>query len=164
MDVSKIIDWIKLSPRHYLAGALSSGVLLFLGDRPLALLGLEQFRITYRSWIGAVFLLSASLLVSHPLAALGGLLSHWWSERRFVRTGLQRLRQLTPAEKRILQQYIRENTRTQTLNFMDGVVAGLAQAGIIYRSANVGTADGSFAYNVQPWAWKQLQDDPKLLA
>ena len=47
---------------------------------------------------------------------------------------------------------------------MDGVVAGLAQAGVIYRSVNLGTMDASFAYNIQPWAWEQLQDDPKLLA
>ena len=163
MDFSKVVDWIKLSPRHYVAVALASAVLLFLPDSPLTTIGLDHFRATYRGWIGAAFLLSLALLVSHPLAVLWGQVTSWWSDRQLIRHGLQRLRQLTPSEKRILRQYIGENTRSQTLNFMDGVVNGLVQAGILYQSSNVGTMDGDFAYNVQPWAWEQLQKNPSLL-
>jgi len=163
VDFSKVIDWIKLSPRHYFAVLLASATLLFLPDNVLGVLGLEQLRTTYRGWIGALFVLSAALLLSHPLAGWGGRIGGWWSEKEFVRMSRKRLLQLTPAEKSILKGFVAENTRTQTLNFMDGVVSGLESAHIIYRASNAGTMDGSFAYNIQPWAWDQLRKTPELL-
>jgi len=163
VDFGKIVDWIKLSPRHYFAVLLASGALLFLPDGALGVLGLVQLRTTYRGWIGAVFILSAALLLSHPLAAWGGRIRAWWSKKEFVRVSRKRLLQLTPVEKGILRKFIAENTRTQTLNFMDGVVTGLESAHIVYRASNVGTADGDFAYNLQPWAWEQLRKTPDLL-
>jgi len=163
VDFSKIVDWIKLSPRHYFAVLLASGSLLFLPDNALGVLGLVQLRATYRGWIGSLFVLSAALLLSHPLAAWGGRIGAWLSEKEFVRVSRKRLLQLTPVEKKILRGFVAENTRTQTLNFMDGVVSGLESAHIIYRASNAGTMDGSFAYNMQPWAWEQLKNKPELL-
>ncbi len=164
MDFTKLVDWIKLSPRHSLAVAIASGVLLFLGDGPLATLGLEQLRAKYRPWIGGIFLLSSVLLLSYPLAALGKRVSTWWRDSQFVRGGRQRLRQLTPWEKEILRRFVERETRTQTLNFKDGVVAGLVDDSIIYQSSNLGTIHGNFAYNIQPWAWKELRKHPELLS
>jgi hypothetical protein len=163
MDFGKLVEWIKLSPRHYIAVSLASGALLFLPPRAIQTLGLDQFRTTYRGWIGAVFILSSALLLSHPMALLGAQVSEWWKERAFLRSGRKRLKRLTPPEKEVLRRFIREKTRTQTLNFMDGVVAGLEQARILYRARNVGTMDGGFAYNLQPWAWDQLQENQQLL-
>src|SRR5205807_10388638 len=85
VDFGKIVDWIKLSPRHYFAVLLASGALLFLPDGALGVLGLVQLRTTYRGWIGAVFILSAALLLGHLLAAWAGRIRQGGSKRKFVR-------------------------------------------------------------------------------
>jgi len=81
----------------------------------------------------------------------------------FARRGRERLRNLTAEERELLAKYVDGGTRSQDLDIRDGVVQGLADAGILYRSASVSKFYTSFAHNIQPWAWDYLTENPALL-
>lgn len=81
-------------------------------------------------------------------------------KRRFVR--------LSPAEKKVLRFYIKNGTRTQNLQYDDGVVVGLIREGILYYASNraVGFWDPRYLYtdvNIELWAWEYLNEHPEIL-
>ena len=165
-DFSKITDLLKLLPTYLLPMAVLSGFLVFASDDVLADFGIQGFRSDFRPWIGIVFLGSVSVLLTRGVTASFS----WGKNEIVVRKSLgrrqKRMHDLTPAEKDILRKYVAEETRTQTLMMGDGVVQGLVQAGVLYRSTTVGESrqgDPVFDHNVQPWAWDYLRKHPELL-
>lgn len=117
----------------------------------------------YLMWIGLIALAAYSLLLTHLGLGLSRKLARTHNTRVFLKTGRKALENLTQEEKRILSQYILRQSKTQNLDIQSGVVNGLEQANIIYRSANLGSALGGFAYNIQPWAWEELNNHPDTL-
>jgi len=159
-----LTEWLKLAPRYVFAVCFATGILLVARPSDLATLGLEQFMNQYRSWFGVAFVASISLLLAHAGATGFGWVRKEWRWRRHLVHGRRRLRELTSDEREILARYLENDTRAQFLAVSCGVTAGLADAGIIYRSANLSSTDGiSFAYNIQPWAWDQLREHPELV-
>ncbi len=163
MDFSKIVDWIKLSPKYLFAIAVITGFLLFAPTGILTTLGLASIVAQYRAFIGVLFLISSVLFLVHPLAMLSELVSTRVMTTMVVRDQQKELSELTESEKEILRGYIYKKTQSQYLNPLDGVTAGLEAKRIIYRAANLGQIH-QFPYNIQPWAWKYLNNNPELLA
>jgi hypothetical protein len=64
MDISKLVEWIKLSPKHLIPLSLFTAFLLFASQRWLAVFGIAGLYSDYRSFFKATFLLSTGLLVS----------------------------------------------------------------------------------------------------
>lgn len=114
-------------------------------------------------WIGLVFLAASALLLSHLGFWVKDKIAHGFRTRRLLKAGKECLRKLTPEEKRVLVEFILFESKTQVLDIRSGVTKALEHTSIIYRSANVGTLLGGFAYNLQPWAWEELNSNPKLL-
>jgi hypothetical protein len=164
VDASKILEWLKLSPRYLLALALCTGVFPALSPPLLSRFGLDKIDAPVRPWIGVAFLASAALLVAHLLeeaaVRIGGVVKGRLEERNLC----ARLRDLSPDEKEVLAKYINEDTKTRYLSVKSGVTGGLEAAGILYRSANLGSINFKFAFNIQPWAWRHLRKHPELLA
>ena len=163
MDVSKFVEWIKLSPKYLFPILIVLGFVLFAPADILDVFGLSSIVSQYRPYLGAAFLVTAALLLANMLGAWYG-----WIKRRYVRSknikrGRRRLRSLTDAEKEILRGYIHNKTRSQYLWVTDGVVRGLEAEKIIYRASEVGSLD-EWAYNIQPWAWNYLNAHPELLS
>ena len=133
MDLSKLLDWIKLSPKYLLAISLASAVLLFANSGFLEHTGLQELSTEYRPWVGGIFLVSTSLLASHFIYEL-----LTWARKRYgkltkLKHAKKRLHNLTPEERDILRGYIIGNTRTQYLSLDDGVVHGFEAERIVYR-------------------------------
>ena len=162
MDLSKILEGIKLSPKYLLPIALASGFLLFGPPNYIAVLGLDAFVFSYRTWIGLILLLSSTLLLSHLLYGSWHWVSRQLQDLRFKSSGRKRLANLTREEKETLREFILKQTRTQRLDFTSGVVTGLEHDKIIYQAAGVGSVMG-FDYNIQPWAWDYLNKNKRLL-
>ncbi len=163
MDFSKIVDWIKLSPKYLFAIAIITGFLLFAPTGILSRLGLASITSHYRAFIGVLFLISSILFLVHPLATFFELISTRVMTKMLVRDQQKDLSELTESEKEILRGYIYNKTQSQNLSPLDGVTAGLEAKRIIYRAANIGQIH-QFPYNIQPWAWKYLNKNPELLA
>jgi len=91
-----------------------------------------------------------------------GIYKDWKTQKARIK----RLYQLTPEEKDILREYLRQNTRTLTL-VEDGVVMGLVKAGVIVRAGTRRSIrdarDRRVDYNLELWAWEYLQKNPQIL-
>ena len=162
-NLSGLVEWIKLSPRYLLPLLLFTGFVLFAPSSVLSAFGLVGFVSDYRPWFGAAFLLSATLLISAAIAACYGRVIRWRRQAQREKYMRRRLHHLSEPEKEILRGYIEWSTRTRYLPMHDGVVGGLEVEHIIFRSSNFGDL-ASWAYNVQPWAWEYLNENPKLLS
>lgn len=163
MNISQVIEWFKISNTHLFAVAIGCSIVLFTPEDFLRKFGLFNIKETYQTIISLLLLLALSILGARGCAAI-----ITWIKQRFIWHGnlkemKKRLHDLTLEEKQILRIYISGNTRTQDLLIQDGVANGLVSAKIIYRSANVGSMMGGFAFNIQPWAWVYLKENPHLL-
>ena len=167
MDWVKIADWIKQSPYVLCLIlcliAIVLGLLLFGPAIILKKLALEPFYADYRKYIGFVFLIAIVLLLLLALSFLYTYFQKRLTSKRNLQQQQQRLLSLTPEEKEILSRHTSNNTKTQYFDLYDGVVSGLEQEGIIFRSANLSRHTTCFAYNISSWAWVYLNKNPHLL-
>lgn len=163
MDFSRFKEWLELKSSHLFAIAFCSGVLLFAPDNFLSRIGLIKLADNFRSWIGGAFLLSTVLLLTRVLRGVTAPLRAWMRKKLFIRRKSRYLHDLTPEEKEVLRGFIENDTKTRSLSMMDGNVTGLANHDVIYRSSSLGHMGGYFAYNIQPWAWEYLRENPELL-
>lgn len=160
MDLSKLVEWIKLSPKYLLPISLVSGFLLLANEKLLQSVGLDEFVNVFRAWIGIIFLLASALLVVDVGYGIFTRLSLVYKNLRTRRNRFERLRNSTSEEKDILLSFLLEDTRTQYFAYKDGVVLGLKLEGILYEPSNVGDL-GRWPFNIQPWAWKMLRENTK---
>lgn len=157
MDVSKLIEWIKLSPKYLFAIAIICGFLLFAPTDWMEMLGLGTFIEAARPWVGIIFVVSAVLFAVNIIFDGWALGNSFFTSRSKRKKQIDRLHKLTSEEKEILLGFILGQTKTQYLGYGDGVVNGLEAATIIYRSSNVGDVD-RWSYNIQPWVWDILNE------
>lgn len=167
MDITKVVEWLRLStPQLFWLFLFASVVLTLLAFAPeeaLGTLGLRDLRVEYRTVIGLSWILSSSgLLVTGSKFVFEWTKGKVERKRRSDRLRL-RLHLLTPAERAILQKYIAEDTRTQKLSLYDGVARELVREHIIFTPNNVRGYENSLPHNIQPWAWDYLKKNPKLL-
>lgn len=163
MDASKLIDWLKLTPRYLFALSLGTGLLLFGPMSILERLGLLKFLAEYRPRLGTVFIAATTIWVSHGLAQVGNVGLAWLKEKNAIRIRRSELKDLSPQERAILRQFIDGNTKTIALDIRSGVHAALESRHVIYRAATVSRHDMYFDYNIQPWAWDYLRRHPEVL-
>lgn len=163
MDISKALDWLKISPRALTGVALATGGYLLLQPSHRSYLGLMSLDAQIRAWVAVAFILSAALLLAHLAFELGSLIGNKWQGHVLQKYRHAELHDLSPEEKMVLATYIRGNTKTVILAPQSGVAGGLEAAHIIFRASTIGTASG-FAYNIQPWARDYLRQHPELLS
>lgn len=163
MNISKILEFIKLSPKYLLPISLVTGFLLLGKEEYTQKLGLDAFTSSYKHWIGIIFLLSSALFICDIVYKIWYLTFRKFKNWRFINYGQKRLANLTNEEKEILRGFIFQQTRTQKLSVMSGVVKSLEHENIIYQSSNLGRLFEGFAYNIQPWAWEYLNKNKELL-
>lgn len=163
MDPAKLVDWIKLSPRHVLAVFLASAFLAFAPEAILGDLGLTTFRNDYRVWVGVPTVVSGALLATHMLREVWRFARVRSGVRAQIKRWERRLHDLTPEERAVLRCYLENDTRTQRFPLDDGAVQELVSFGVLRVASSLGTRH-SFAYNIQPWAWDYLRANPRLLA
>ena len=152
----------KLTPVPLLALGFATAVILFAPEQLSGTLGIDQFRKDCRFWIGVVFISSWCYLVAHSIWWGRGSLIAWRKTRHAKQVREQYLQELTPAEKKCLQPYIRQEKNTRHFDCTNGIVGGLHAKGILFRSSNMMEID-KMPYNLQPWARKYLTVHPQLL-
>jgi hypothetical protein len=161
-DLTKLSDWLKLPTKAFVGLALASAILVFASQQFLVRLGLYNFVMLYRHYIGLIFIFSTSFTCIYFGSTIMTFIKPWIIQWYQIRLNTKRLHSLTPTEKKILAVYITRQTRSQPLDIRDGVVNSLVSAGIIYRASSVGVFT-DFAFAIQPWAWTYLNKHPNLL-
>lgn len=143
-------------PKLMVTLCIATACLLFLPDDWLLKVGLSNLAVEHTQWIGLVFLISGAWIATDLLETVFAAIKRMRANRKLKRDLKQSIRELTYAERQYLAPYIvnRENTYYFALD--DGVAAGLEAKGFLYRSANSGSLLHGFAYNLQPWARREL--------
>ena len=162
MDLTRLLELLKLRPEALLGIFLCTGILVVLPEDALTKLGLLTFVSTLRGWLGGAFVYSTTFLLANGLSAAFRQARRYISVMNESKARRESFKYLSPPEKELLAKYINEKTTTQYFVPGDGIASGLQVQGFIYRASNVGTSH-SFAFNIQPWAWKCLQDNPSLV-
>lgn len=163
MDLSKLLDLLKLKPRYFFGLSLAAALLLFSPDSLLERLGVTELLARYRGWIGMLFVASTAIWFAHGLAPLGNRVLLWAKERRAMRLRASALKNLSPQEGAILRRFIDGNTKTITLDVSSGAHAALESRQVIYRASSLSRQYYDFDYNIQPWAWEYLRKHPEAL-
>lgn len=86
-----------------------------------------------------------------------------WLKKARQKGIVNRLENLTEAEKQILRYYFANNTRGNILRIENGDVQALTLAGIIFRSSSLGSVLEGFAHNITEFAWDYILQDPHVL-
>jgi len=152
----------KLTPVPLLAVGFAATVILFSPDPLAGILGIDQFRNSYRFWIGMAFVVSWCYLAAHSIWWGIGKFNAWNQKRRNKRIREKALQELTPQEKKCLRRYIHDNKNTCCFDCTNGVVGGLQAKGILFRSSSL-VEINRIPYNLQGWARKHLREHPQLL-
>lgn len=157
------LEFLKLAPRYLIALGVMAAVLLFSGERFLKLIGVLQFAQDNRASLGLTLVVTLSLFSVSVATEVLAIIKRKLNSRKFYQRVTIRLNRLTEDEKQILRYYFAEQTRANSLRVDDGVVQELVAAGIIYRSATIGTFLDGFAHNISDIAWDYLNLNPQLL-
>lgn len=67
MDLTRIVELLKLRPETLLGVLIGIGILVFLPESTLAWLGLLGFVTAFRGWLGGFFVLCAALILRKGL-------------------------------------------------------------------------------------------------
>jgi hypothetical protein len=159
--VLNILDWLRKIPGGFLlALSIVLGLLVFLPDSIADALAVKEFRTTYRTFLGPALLLTTSFALTKLIMAVW----HLWQAHRSVRHRTRQLHELTAEEKGYLARFIIDGVNTIHVAFGDGVAGGLEAKGVIYVSSNTLNILEGVAYNLQPWARKELSENTNLLS
>ncbi len=164
IDLAKILESIRIPPVVAGSVAVFTALVLFLPRWILDLISVGPFRDKYAMWVGAAFLFSAAVLISHCFKPTTSWLKSKARYLKVLRAGRKYLRSLTREEKEILRGYLKNGTRTRNLSVEDGVVRGLEGSHILYNPTGLLHVGGDITtdYNLQSWAWEYLHKHPEL--
>lgn len=165
MDITasvKAASDIILNPKLLAFIAAFSGVALFAPETFIATLGLDSLRGEFRPWLGLAFLASAVFLLLHGAAWYTTKMRRKVALRRLERDRLDWICQLSGEERAALRWYIRHDTQTQLFAMDSGLAGGLEAKKFLFRSSSMGNIIDGFPYNVQPWVWQKLTEEPEL--
>lgn len=137
--------------------AFASLLLIFLPSSALTLLGIDALRTTYLSVIGAVAFLTTIFLVFRLLYQVYLLINQKQAAHRERQRRQELLSSLTPVERQYLEKYISNQSQTATFTVYDGVVAGLIDKGLLYKTNTQTNRAGEQDFNIFPWAYDLLK-------
>jgi hypothetical protein len=162
MDLSKLLDWVKLPTKTIAALCIIFGILIFSNDFMLDKLGLRDLVFKYKPYLGGGFLIILVLLIVDLFSRIGALIRLRINKLLSYRKMKKRLQNLTLKEKLILGSFITCQTRDQSLSIQDGTVNGLTAEKIIVRASSCGDFY-IFDFLIHPWAWEYLNKHPELV-
>jgi hypothetical protein len=138
---------------------IGSGLILFLPTNIIGEIGLGEFRIDYRTYLGLAFVASACLLAVQLIFTIAPTIRHKITVWQHSRATRNYLKTLTKDEKEFLRPYVIDDKNTRNESIYNGIANGLEAKGLIYR-ASVITIPGRpgmlVPFNMQPYVRKWL--------
>lgn len=168
-ETSSFVDWIKLTPRYLFALLLTASLIIFLPESLVQKIGLRETWSNPRFWVGLVFVLVSSLLITHGIVEVYSFGHRKYIAKRNGRRRFEYLKHLSPSEKKLLRSYIDNRTKTRNLPYDEGTVTGLIREGILYYASNRATNNlwnrvGEYCtdINMEQWAWQYIMQHPEV--
>ncbi len=152
----------RLAPVPILTVAIASSFVIFIPDEFALKLGLAEFRIGYKGYLGWCFVFAWSYLLAIFIWYVGGAVRSRILTYHSLRILRQYLNELTPEEKGYLREFI-AGENTIYYNVDDGIAGGLELKQIIFRSSNMFSPLTGIPYNLQPWPRRYITKHPHVL-
>lgn len=159
------VDFLKMPLSIWCAFALASGSVLFLPDVVIESLYLLEVKEQYGLIIGAIFLLSLSLVTVSFIGKVWGLVVEQINFRRVKRKQVKCLLGLDCLETNLIIKFLQIPTHTLPLPIDDGVTAALNGYGIISLTSSIQTLSYEgyeVNYFLQPWVRDLIKENKKL--
>jgi hypothetical protein len=162
--ITSFLAMLRQSGPVFLIGiAIASGAMLLFSENIANILGVTDFRNQYRGYIGAIFIISSSVIIAQASWWVIKWLRSFHTRRISKKARHSYLQNLTPDEKAYLIPFVVQDENTQYFSIQDGIAGGLSAKNIIYQATSVGNMFDGFAYNIQPWAKEYLKKNLHLL-
>lgn len=168
--IGKFFSWLKLNPSIVFVITVFSAAILYLPASVLEPLGFVNLRETYRPYIVILFIGSLTILLAYLLGWTGLKGYQWVSKFHWRKKIKQKLTELSPEQKRILNEFISNNTRSAILDYSDGEVLELLNNRIISIPTRTplwysreSASDFDTAVNLSPWVYQYLKQHPNVL-
>ena len=133
--VTKLIPSLKDLSNYFLPLALTCTVVLFAPEQFIEQLGFAALRKNGQPYIGSAFLFSWFVVICKVTLAIFSWARRKVNERLEFRAIVARLNDSSVEEKRIIENYLNEKSRTLELNATNCAVIGLLNSGIIQLAA-----------------------------
>lgn len=162
----KMKGWLSLGVGPLLVLFIFTALISFLPESTIASLGLSSIKSSYAEYFGLSLIFStASLLVAAITGFWSIFLGQYLKEKVRLHFYKKDANNLTDEEKGILKIFINGKTRSANLSLKNGTVLGLENRMFIVRVGQLGTnaISWTFPFNIQPRAWKYLNENPSLL-
>lgn len=156
---AKFIDKLKIK-EVILAILIVGIVILFVPVDIISILGLNEWRDKYRSIIGLIILFCAvCCLIWLFTFSKNRIFPVERKTAKFAEKYLKKL--ISSQEKEFLIENFYDYDKsefvvTACVDMMDGCVASLTNAFVIYRASNIGYGPNNWSYNLQPVAQRYL--------
>lgn len=124
-------------------------------------LGLRGFVESQKGWVGAIFLLSGSLLLSLGVFSLYELIRAKVEDKVKARRHIDNLKYLSPLEKEVLERFIHSGEHVLRLPVQDPAVIALEQRNVLLKRGTGSTT--TFTYMIQPCVFFHIKDHPEIL-
>lgn len=163
-----IMDFLKLPTKIMVAIALATGMILFLPDSLISKMYMDEFRNEYGFIIGAVFVVSISILTIGVIISIYNYFYERHKQKRIKENSGKLLASLDDYKKTIVYLLYNEDNHTHELPLNDGAVVFLENMMVIGKATNQYFVDDiinpMFPYLLQPWVIEKLQNDEELLS
>lgn len=163
-----IMDFFKLPTKIMVAIALATGMILFLPDSLISKMYMDGFRNEYGFIIGAVFVVSISILTIGVIISIYNYFYEMHKQKRIKENSGKLIASLDDYKKTIVYLLYNEDNHTHELPLNDGAVVFLENMMVIGKTTSQYFVDDitnpMFPYSLQPWVIEKLQNDEELLA
>lgn len=163
-----ISELLKLPAKIMLAISLASGVVLFLPNKLITKMYMNDFRDKYGFIIGVIFIISTSILIVNLITEVYKILDYIYSKRKVNKNGKKLLRDLDEYKRLIVYELYVQDNHTDELPLNDGAVVFLEHMMVIQKAATQyavsNLVNPVFPYFLQPWVIKELENDKDLLS
>ena len=159
-NFSDIVDAYKKLPTSlFLTVGIVISMILFAPEGFTKALGLQEFRESYKVYIGPVWILMIAILISRLIGGIQEVI-----RKKEVEKGRKkRLENLTPDEKHCLLHFTEGQFPTIYRSMHDGAICALASRKIVYRASALIIDYDNVPYCIYPWAKETLEKYPELL-
>jgi len=161
-----IADFFKLPSKIMAALAFASGMILFLPQKIVEKMYMEDFRNNFGFAIGLVFIVSFSILLVTLLISGYKYFHQKHLMKKFMATAKERLQKLDDYQKALIYDLYIEDNHTDELPLHDGGVHFLEHNMMITKATNQYAVsdlnNAGFPYMLQPWVIEELRKDGDL--
>lgn len=165
--IDKVFDGFKRITPALIATALFSGAILFLPESVLQKMNLRNLSPTVRTILGALFLLSCTLVLTILCTTILQKISHRYQQWKYKQRLRKQLLDLSPQHKKMLKQLLNTQGRSIQWSGKNGDVLFLQTSGMIHVPTQqidvLDAMESLYTYVPQAWVIELYKEEPQIL-